>query len=232
MSATALAAIFGTSFLVSLTGALSPGPLTTLAVREGVQRGFRAGPALALGHGAIELALVIGLAFGLNRLLDQNAVAVAISLLGGLFLLWLGSRIIRTTLRQELVIAPAGAADGPSATVTLGAQPEPVSLAGLGALALAGVAVSVTNPFWVLWWATVGAAYIVQALDYGAAGVASFYGAHFLTDLGWLSLVAFILANGRRIMNRWAYRGLLLACGLFLLGLAGWFLASGLGYIL
>jgi threonine/homoserine/homoserine lactone efflux protein len=65
MSIGALAAIFTTSFLVSLTGALSPGPLTTLAVREGVRRGFWAGPALAAGHGAIELALVVALALGL-----------------------------------------------------------------------------------------------------------------------------------------------------------------------
>jgi len=28
---------------------LSPGPLTTLALREGVRRGFRAGPALEVG---------------------------------------------------------------------------------------------------------------------------------------------------------------------------------------
>lgn len=33
------------------------------------------------------------------------------------------------------------------------------------------------------------------------------------------------------IMSRWAYRGVLLASGLFLLGLGGWFLASGLGYV-
>ncbi len=45
MSIGAVAAIFATSFLVSLTGALSPGPLTTLAVREGVRRGVWAGPA-------------------------------------------------------------------------------------------------------------------------------------------------------------------------------------------
>jgi hypothetical protein len=58
-----------------------------------------------------------------------------------------------------------------------------------------------------------------------------FYGAHILTDLGWLSLIAFALASGRRIMSRGAYRGVLLACGLFLLALGGWFVASGLGYL-
>ncbi len=63
------------------------------------------------------------------------------------------------------------------------------------------------------------------------AGVGVFYGVHFLTDLGWLSLIAPALARGRRIMSRWAYRGVLLACGLFLLGLGGWFVASGLGYV-
>jgi threonine/homoserine/homoserine lactone efflux protein len=68
MSIGALAAIFTTSFLVSLTGVLSPGPLTALAVREGARRGFWAGPALAAGHGAIELALVVTLALGLAGL--------------------------------------------------------------------------------------------------------------------------------------------------------------------
>jgi threonine/homoserine/homoserine lactone efflux protein len=103
----ALAAIFGSSFLVSLTGALSPGPLTTLAVREGARRGFWAGPLLATGHGAVELALVIGLALGLNQLLDNDAVVAAIAVAGGLFLLWLGWQVIRSAPLQEVVMEKA-----------------------------------------------------------------------------------------------------------------------------
>ncbi|MDP2949406.1 MAG: LysE family transporter, partial [Chloroflexota bacterium] len=72
MSGAALAAIFATSFAVGFTGALMPGPLTTLTVRETMRRGFWAGPLLALGHGVIELALVVGLALGLSRLLDED----------------------------------------------------------------------------------------------------------------------------------------------------------------
>ncbi len=237
MSIGALAAIFATSFVVSLTGALSPGPLTTLAVREGVRRGFWAGPALAVGHGVIEFALVVALALGLNRVLDEDWVAATVALIGGAFLLWLGTQIIRTAPHQELTI---GAGSGGESSSSLSMRPgrpqfavaeegrlTPASTLGLAA---SGVAVSVANPFWLLWWATIGAAYIATSLEEGAAGVGVFYGAHFLTDLGWLSLIALALARGRRIMSRWAYRGVLMACGLFLLGIGGWFLATGLGY--
>ena len=234
MSPAALAAIFGSSFLVSLTGALSPGPLTTLAIREGVQKGFWAGPALAVGHGAVELALVIGLALGLSQILERDVATASIALVGGLFLLWLGVQVIRLAPGQELQIG-RDARDGPAAGRAGRADASPEespSLSGAASLVGAGLVVSVSNPFWVAWWATVGTAYIVKALDQGAAGVASFYSAHFLTDLAWLSLIAFVLASGRRIMSRRAYRAVLTVCGLFLLGLGGWFLASGLGYVL
>jgi threonine/homoserine/homoserine lactone efflux protein len=217
MSIGALAAIFGTSFVVSLTGALSPGPLTTLAVREGVRRGFWAGPALAAGHGAIELALVVALALGLERVLDRDWVAAAVALAGGTFLLWLGAQIVRTTPRQELRL---GGGEGAAQLGT----------ASLPRLVASGAVVSAGNPFWLVWWVTIGAAYIAEALDEGVAGVGAFYGAHILTDLGWLSLIAFALASGRRIMSRRAYRGVLLVCGVFLLALGGWFVASGVGY--
>ena len=98
MSAGSLAAIFGTSFVVSLTGALSPGPLVTVTMREGVRRGFWAGPALAFGHGAIELVLVVGLALGLNELLDNDAVTASVALAGGAFLVWMGAT---TTLQAR-----------------------------------------------------------------------------------------------------------------------------------
>jgi len=238
MSIGALVAIFATSFLVSLTGALSPGPLTTLAVREGVRRGFWAGPALAAGHGAIELALVAALALGLNRLLDEEWLTATIALVGGTFLLWLGAQIIRTAPRQELVIGKQRDDEEPRSgppgrgwlRPALAEEGRVTAGAALG-LAASGVAVSVANPFWLLWWATVGTAYIATSLEEGAAGVGVFYGAHFLTDLGWLSVIALTLATGRRIISRRAYRGVLVVCGVFLLGLGGWFLASGFGYI-
>jgi len=240
MSLAALGAIFGTSFVVSLTGALAPGPVTTMAVREGVRRGFWAGPALAMGHGVVEGILVIGLALGLNQLLDNDTVTASVALAGGIYLVYLGLLTVVTAPKQELHLEDEG--------VPVGAGFKPARLGGVGgvsnrgilraipagvvgSLAVSGVALSVTNPFWLAWWATIGTAYIVEALDEGAIGVGTFYTAHFITDLGWLSLIAFLLAGGRRLMSRAAYRVILSACGLFLVALGGWFLTSGLGYV-
>jgi len=232
MSIASLGAIFGASFVVSLTGALSPGPLTTLAVREGVRRGFWAGPALAAGHGVIEGLLVIGLALGLNELLDTDAVTASVALVGGAFLVYLGLKTLVTAPRQELQIEDEGPLAGPGRRPGRGRGVLRVIPAEAAtSLAVSGIVVSVTNPFWLAWWATIGAAYIVEALDEGAIGVGAFYTAHFITDLGWLSLIAFVLASGRRLMSRVAYRVVLSGCGLFLLALGGWFLSSGFGYV-
>ena len=222
MSLGALSAIFGTSFVVSLSGALSPGPLTTMAVREGARTGFWAGPALAFGHGVTELLLVIGLALGLNELLDSDPVTATIAFVGGAFLLYLGFRSVLAVPGLELRIEGGQQPDHPSA---------PPRRPAAASLAVSGVALSVTNPFWVAWWATIGSAYIVKALDQGVAGVGAFYSAHILTDVGWLSLITVVLASGRRIMSRRAYQVVLGACGVFLLALGGWFLASGVGYV-
>ncbi len=98
MPAAALTPIFVTSFGVGFTSALMPGPLTTLAVRESMQRGFWAGPLLAAGHSLIELALVIGLALGLSRFLVEDPVKAGVGIAGGLFLLGLGAYFLASGL--------------------------------------------------------------------------------------------------------------------------------------
>lgn len=244
----ALLAIFGSSFLISLSGALMPGPLFTLSVRETLRRGFWVGPLLATGHALIELALVVALALGMSEFLGEGRGTATIAILGGLFLIWMGYEMLRTAPRQELRLAPqpvpvpipiedppwrdAGTSyrrrlmaamrgDGPSATG------RPMA----SVLVAAGVLVSVANPYWIIWWATIGMAYIDKALDHGAAGVGSFFTAHILSDFAWLSLVAFGLVTGRRLMSTPVYRGILMACGLFLLGLGAWFIYSGISFL-
>jgi threonine/homoserine/homoserine lactone efflux protein len=236
MSESALAAIFAASFAVGFTGALMPGPLTTLAVRETMRHGFWAGPLLALGHSLIELALVIGLALGLSRLLDEDAVKAAIGIAGGLFLLWMGFHIMGNTPQRPVAAGngPGAAAYEPSRArrwlrlLTGGATSDDPLSSVAWVLVPAAVLVSVSNPAWVAWWASVGTTFVSRSLEQGAAGVAFFYTGHILSDTVWLVVLAFVLATGRRMMSGFVYRGILAVCGLFLLGLGSYFLASGL----
>lgn len=241
MPAAALAAIFVTSFGVGFTGALMPGPLTTLVVRESMQRGFWAGPLLAAGHSLIELALVVGLALGLSRFLTEDPVKAGVGVAGGLFLLWMGVYIMTRPPEQPAAVGRLSLANNPGTaaysnswrrrrlrSLTSGETASKSLPRTAAVLMSAAIVVSVFNPGWVAWWASVGSAFISQSLEQGAAGVASFYIGHILSDILWLTLLASVLASGRQMMSGSVYRGVLVVCGLFLLGLGAYFLASGL----
>lgn len=72
MAAYEALAVFGTSFLVGLSGALAPGPLLALDIRESTQRGFWAGPYIATGHSLLELLVVILLAIGVLHFIEKG----------------------------------------------------------------------------------------------------------------------------------------------------------------
>jgi threonine/homoserine/homoserine lactone efflux protein len=230
----ALAALFVTSFGIGFTGALMPGPLTPLAVREAMRRGFWAGPALAAGHSLLELPLVIGLALGLSRFLDNDSVKGGIGIAGGIFLLWMGVHILGG-LPKEAPASESIPADGPGDVERTG-QRRGLSLATVNqtwpsaalALGTTAVFVSLSNPGFTAWWATAGTLLVRQGLDHGAAGVASIYTGHILSDIVWLSLLGLVLASGRRLMTGLVYRAVLGVCALFLLVLGAYFMASGL----
>jgi len=204
-----LALIFTTSFLVALSGAMMPGPLLAITISETTRRGFWAGPQLILGHGILEMALIAALVAGLSEFMENDLVPVVAGLLGGTILVGMGLLTMRQVQRKAGI-------------------PEAESQAGRPGrmLVLTGVLGSISNPYWFIWWITLGMAYLVWSLKLGFAGVASFFTGHILADLAWYSLVAFIIATGRKVINDAVYRGLLMACGLALLSLGGYFIFS------
>ena len=204
--------IFGTSFLVGLSGAVSPGPLLAFNIRETVRHGFMAGPYVAAGHALLELATVVALALGLTRIRDFEPAVAAIGILGGLFLVWMGAGMVRNPGHG----APA-TQEHHSGTTTHGVRE---SLVG-------GVVVSLSSPYWTLWWLTVGAALMTRSLELGLVGVAAFYVGHILSDLSWYSLVSAALASGRRLITVRVYKAIMLACGAFLLAMGVYFMVTG-----
>ncbi len=205
----------GTWWIVGFSGAMMPGPVTTLIVTESARRGFWAGPLVTLGHVLVELAIVVGLFFGLGDVLKDPSIAGLIGLLGGLFLLWMGYGIIRAAWTGQVTLELRN--DGGSST---GGNPV-----------VAGVLTSLSNPYMLVWWSTVGALWLITFRGYGMAGVVAFYLGHTLADWVWNSLVAMLISTGRRFIGDRLYRGILFTCGLFLVALSIYFCTSGIQFL-
>lgn len=224
-------AIFTTAFIVGFSGAMMPGPLLTVTIGESARRGFLAGPLIVAGHAILELALILALAGGLAVILTAAGVSQVIALLGGAFLLYMGAGMARDAATGRVTLKIADQAGGQA---TIGGDEGDRPPDGRTAVqkrmhpVLAGILVSVSNPYWTLWWATVGLGYITLSLQKGTLGLASFFTGHILADLVWYSLISAAVAGGRKFMSDRVYSGIIAACGIFLLGLGGYFLYYGI----
>ncbi len=208
--------LFGTSFLVGLSGALMPGPVLTATIAHALRRGFRAGPAIVLGHAILELAVLAAVAFGLGAWLARPAVMGPLGLAGGVLLTAMGAHMALTApAAADRALAEAGAA-------------VPATLPVWRTPAAAGFLLSLSNPYWLLWWCTIGLNYTALALRRGPAGLAAFYTGHISSDLVWYSAVAAAVAAGRRVCPPAAYRNVLRLCGLALVAIGARFGAEGL----
>lgn len=203
-----LVIILASSFGIALSGAAMPGPLLSATISGSVRRGVIAGPILIIGHSLLELALVILLMFGLAPFLKQPAVFAAIAIIGSIMLAWMGFGMLR-------------------AMPTLSIRTDLQSRGGPH-LVWTGIIMSLANPYWSLWWATIGLAYIIYSAGYGVWGVAFFFVGHILDDFAWYSAVSLAVGKGRRFLGDHHYRALIGACAVFLLLLAGYFAWSGL----
>lgn len=203
----ALLTIFSTSFIIALSGALMPGPLLTITVSESSRRGALAGPMMIFGHGILELALILALLSGLAPLLVRDDVFILISLTGGSVLLWMGLSMLRSLPNLDLE------ADDTEAKSRN--------------LVLAGIVLSAVNPYWSIWWASIGLGYIMHSMKFGLLGVVAFFSGHILADLAWYAFVSFGISRGRHLFSNALYRRLIGGCGLFLIIFSCWFFTSG-----
>ena len=78
--------IFGTSLLVGFSGALAPGPVTAVNVRDSIIDGPKVGFLLSTGHAICELFIVIVLLVGIAPFGSAVSVRIVIGIMGGSFL--------------------------------------------------------------------------------------------------------------------------------------------------
>lgn len=217
-----LFSVAAVAFFVGLSGALSPGPLTVLAMREGARRGWWAGPFATAGHAVAEAVTIVLLALGLSRYVGPDSpLTTVISIGGGLVLVWMAWGTARSVPTASLSERAAAATSG------VGRVARGASFEAFRVVAPLGIAVSVVNPYWLIWWATVGTKLTVDSLHLGWSGPLAVFLGHIVSDLLWLTFVAALVGSGSRWLGDRAYRGLLGGCALFLLVLGVLFTVSG-----
>tara|TARA_B100001123_G_C15249229_1_gene1002155 strand:- start:514 stop:1128 length:615 start_codon:yes stop_codon:yes gene_type:complete len=152
--------------IISLSGVMAPGALSAVTIHHGM-RNSRAGVSVAIGHGIVEVPLLILIYYGVGALMQISGFQVSIGILGGVLMAWMGVTIVVS-----------------GGTV--------VSEGKLGDSSVwAGVMLSAGNPYFLIWWATVGSSLVIRSVEYGLVGVLLFWICHWMCDLVWLWLLAF-----------------------------------------
>jgi len=203
-----LIAIAASSFMLGLSGAMMPGPLLTITIAESIRRGISAGPLLISGHALLEGIVVVLLFLGMDDYLRIPLVFSSVALLGGGMLLWMGIGMLKSLPRLCLDL-----------NVNAGMSLHPLP---------AGVVISIANPYFSLWWATVGLGYLVIAQENGIAGIVVFYLFHILSDFVWYSFISGAVTFGRRYFDDRIYRAFVAGCAVFIILFGVYFGVKGI----
>ena len=187
---------------ISLSGVMMPGPLTAATIAKGYQD-KNAGILIALGHAVIEFPLMALVYFGFAHFFTSPETKRVVSLAGGLMLGFLGLMMLRTIRK-----APGEAADLPyNSFVT-------------------GIIMTGGNPYFFLWWATIGVALIANAADFGIWGLLLFAVVHWSCDLVWEQFVSVSVFKTRHLWTQKVQRIVFGVCALVLVGFGAWFCLS------
>ena len=198
-----------TSFAVGLSGALVPGPMFTVTVSDSIKKGFIAGPLVVLGHIMTEILMIVVILAGLGQILGSQSAAFIIGTFGGIVLIFMGCITSRS-----------------NTTLSSIKTEENVTQKKYGSF-FKGVITSISNPYFFIWWGTIGLAFMFKGLALaGIIGILAFSIGHWLADLSWFSLISFASSRGSKFMSDKTYNAVMVACGVFLILLGGYFIVS------
>lgn len=193
-----------TAVLISLSGVMAPGPITAVAIGRGSEDPYL-GAFLAIGHGIVEIPLMTAVLFGLSRLLQLPHLRTGISIAGAIFLVIMAAGMLR----------PQG-------------TPSKVLRASEGSPLLLGVLLTLGNPYFYVWWGTIGANLILSSVSYGPWGFVALASSHWSCDLAWDTLLSATSFRGGRLMGRRFQRFVFVVCGLVLVAFAARLLVGAL----
>lgn len=194
--------------LVSVSGVFSPGPLLFANLALSKFGGFWSGIKIAIGHTIIELPVIILLSLPFVVFSPVNmtfSIMKIISFIAGAFLVVFGILYVVRIIRAN---------DSTHSAINSSRIENPY---------LAGIIFTSLNPFFIVWWSTVGVKLIsdsISLLGY-PAGIAFLFFVHIWMDYAWLGLSSYLAFRGFNIIRSEYHRyiTILLTVPLFYYGI-------------
>lgn len=187
----------GQGVVLGFAAGVTPGPTLGLVISQTLRYGWRGGNLVALAPLFSDFPIIVLIVLALKDL-PANYLH-ALSIIGGLFVLYLGSQIIR---------------GAPSAEV------EGADVSRDRHILVPAVAANLMNPHPYLFWATVGGALLVRSFSAGGIAVSiAFLAAFYLLLVGSKMTIAFIVSRSRAWIRGRMYHGMLATSGVLLIGI-------------
>jgi threonine/homoserine/homoserine lactone efflux protein len=181
-----------------------PGPLFAVTIKK-ASKSKTAGALIAVGHGIVEFPLMILIFFILSQFEIPSYIALAVGLIGGALMIFMGLQAYRNRHNQE------------ESNVNL--KRDSV---------LAGAWTTFANAGFILWWLTIGTTLILNAKLFGVLGFSVFAGVHWLTDFSFYTVVALLIFKSQRFWTEHTQMGITLFCVAVFIGFGAYFMGSAL----
>jgi len=173
--------------LVSISGVFSPGPLLFANLALSKYGGFWSGIKIAIGHTIIELPLIIFLSLPFTVLspVITTGIIKIISFIAGIFLIAFGILYVVRLIRVNEVI---------HSSIESSRIENPY---------LAGIMFTGLNPFFIVWWTTIGVKLITDSISLlgQPTGIAFLFVVHIWMDYAWLGLSSYLASRGFNIIR-------------------------------
>ena len=180
---------------ISLSGVMAPGAVTAAAIAGGSRSRF-AGILIAVGHGIVEFPLMLLIILGMGKVFESARLQIGIGLAGGMMLILMAAGMLK------------GLRGDGNKKFQLGA----------GRPIVTGIVLSAGNPYFLLWWATVGLALATDAKQLGVWAFGLFAAVHWLCDCVWLGVLSWGSYKGLAILGAEKQRVILKVCAAALFG--------------
>ena len=182
---------------VSVSGVISPGPLFFANLVLSKNGGFWSGIKIAIGHSIVELPVIILFSIPLIVLSFPNVTSSIIkfvSFIGGISLIAFGILYVVKTVSKN---------NNSNYIVKSPRIQKPI---------LAGILFTGVNPFFFLWWISVGIKLIsdsIELLGY-PFGIAFLFLVHVWMDYAWLGLSSYFASRGIKVIHPYYHNFIIL----------------------